>query len=139
MLPIGRCFNLMSERGQTKNGYTCLVDPYSYGVYYLWLYSLYISTLLLLGLPTDTYTLCTFSPCSVLHEGVRGILTCSLVGLHGRPERGWEHGHETSVVCRFDIGLTFIDTDESTCHPPECYHIECHFCNQNSIWAAYLR
>jgi len=20
---------------------------------------------------------------------VRGILTCSLVGLHGRPERGW--------------------------------------------------
>jgi len=31
-------------------------------------------------------------------------------------------GLETSVVCRFDTGPTFIDTDRPTCHPPECHH-----------------
>jgi len=31
-------------------------------------------------------------------------------------------GLETSVVCRFDTGPTFIDTDGPTCHPPEWHH-----------------
>ena len=31
-------------------------------------------------------------------------------------------GLETSVVYRFDIGPTFIDTDGPACHPPECHH-----------------
>jgi len=28
---------------------------------------------------------------------------------------------ETLVVCRFDTGPTFIDTDGPICHPPECH------------------
>jgi len=31
-------------------------------------------------------------------------------------------GLETSVVCKFDTGPTFIDIDGPSCHPTECRH-----------------
>jgi len=71
MLPIGRCFNLMSERGQTKNGYTCLVDAYSNGVLSMAIAYKYIVTFGCVFLLTDTCTLSAFSPCSILLEGLR--------------------------------------------------------------------
>jgi len=57
--------------------------------------------------------------------------------VHGRPLRNQDSeltkqplkigrfakmGLEILVVCRFDTGLIFIDTDRPTCHPPECHH-----------------
>ena len=43
-------------------------------------------------------------------------------------------GLETLVVCRFDTGPTFIDTNGPICHPPECQRdqivvLESQFCN----------
>ena len=42
--------------------------------------------------------------------------------LRYRYRRFAKMGLETSVVCRFDTGPIFIDTDGSTCHPPEYHH-----------------